>query len=593
MIGQVFSGRYELVEETDAGPVYETFRSKEKLTGKDCTLRIIKAEIAQEPGFLPELRSVVEEASRVTHPSLEHLMGVLSDQNKSFILSEFTPGTTLEDRVKRLSAFSVPVAVATVIDVAEAVSALHAAGIIHGDLSAKTVMSTSADTIKVCVPGLWRAYGNSTRAAVSALRSMAPYLAPEVTAGGMPSPQSDIYATGVLLWQLLTGRLPYPGETPSAIAVKQSTAPYPSLRLATNSVPMPLDKIVEKAMAKDPSSRYRNIEEMLRDLRLLSDALRFGKPLTWPLLQGEGQSVDRVVPEMNVANPRSGKDVAKKKRREDSDGVPGWLQGIAYVAVGAAVMVLAAWFFFNMHRPLALHTPNLVGKSQLEAMQDLEKMGLKMRRVREETSEKYGEGIVVGQTPTVGEDVLEHSYVEVVVSSGSKYVTVPALKGKTVDESKELLKAINLDVSDQMEFVPNSDYERGFVVGQVPDPESKVPRYSKVKLQVASGQRSETPASSERYLLTVTVKNVDSPVLVRVDLSDERGTRTVHEDTHDPNSKFKVSQRGYGDNVEFKVYYDNVLVKTVRPPKPTKSPDDGAPPPDTPAQTDDTGGDAG
>jgi serine/threonine-protein kinase len=141
--------------------------------------------------------------------------------------------------------------------VGEAVSALHASGIVHGDISAKTVVATSADSIKVTVPGLWRAYGISSRAAVAALRAMSPYLAPEVTAGAMPTFQSDIYAMGVLLWQLLTGRLPYPGDTPSSVAVKHATAPYPSLRSVTNSVPMPLDKIVEKAMAKEPSARYR------------------------------------------------------------------------------------------------------------------------------------------------------------------------------------------------------------------------------------------------------------------------------------------------------------------------------------------------
>ncbi|MBS1708887.1 MAG: protein kinase [Armatimonadetes bacterium] len=568
MIGQVFSGRYELVEETDVGPVYETFKAKDKLSGKECTLRLLKSEIAREPGFLPEVRAIVEEVADVTHPNLEQLQGVLSDQGQSYILSEFTPGASLEDRIKRLSSFSVPVAVGTVVEVAEAVSALHAAGIVHGDISGKTVFATSADSIKVCVPGLWRAYGNSARAAVSALRSMAPYLAPEVTAGGMPGFQSDIYAMGVLLWQLLTGRLPYPGDTPSAIAVKHATAPYPSLRQVTSSVPMPLDKIVEKAMAKEPAARYRSVEDLLRDLRLLAEALRFGKPLTWPLQPADAAHVDKVVPEMNVANPKREKSTAK--RSDTSDGVPGWLQGIAYIAVGMAVLVIAAWFYFNIHKPKPLHTPNLVGKSQLEAMQDLQKMGLKLRILpRKEASEKYGEGVVVSQAPTAGEDVLEHSYVEAVVSSGSKFVTVPSLKGKTVEECRDLLKAINLDVSDQIEFVANNDYQRGFVVSQEPEAEKKVTRFSRVKLRVASGEhQDESPTSSERYTLTVAVKNVTSPVLVRVDLSDARGNRTVHEDTHSPDDTFKVSQRAYGDDVTFKVYYDNVLVKTVRPPKP-------------------------
>lgn len=576
MIGQVLVSRYEVLQETDSGPVWTAYKARDRASGKFMSVRVMLPEVAREPGVMEEVEENIGRLARVSHPALERVLALERTQSGAFLVCEFTSGSPLEDRIRRLSSYSVPVAVGTIIEAADAVKALHDAQIVHGDLSGRSIFATATEGVKVTMPGFWSAYGHSARAAVGVLRSMAPYLAPEITSGGMPSVSSDIYALGVVLWQLLTGRLPFAGDTPAAIAAKHLSIPYPSLRSATASVPMPLDEIVKKCMAKQPADRYERVDHLLSDLRNLLDALRFGRPLTWPLNTGASPR-SRVAPELNALDgkpvaktpkPKS-PDPAPSKRmpeREVVDGLPGWVTALGYVAVLAIVGTVAAFAYYSVNKPPNVTVPNVVGKPIAEARKEMETQQLVLRLAKTEPSDRYSAGVVTELRPSAGAPARANAIIDATVSSGSKQVIVPVLRGKSVTDARNLLERMNLEMSTEFEYVPDRELDRDFVAGQSPVAGKKVNRFSKVKLLIANGDRegSSYLGSWQMYRIKIPVPDEGQPVEVKIEKTDSRGTdEVVYQQTHEPGDTVSERFKGYGESVTFVVYLDGAPVKRV------------------------------
>ncbi|MCU0315323.1 MAG: PASTA domain-containing protein [Fimbriimonadaceae bacterium] len=570
MIGTILNRRYELLQEVDQGPVFTTYGAKDRMNSKDVTIRVISQDIGREPEFISALQSVVSTTSSLSHQGLEKVIGLEQDHGVSYVLSESLTGSTLEDRIKRLSSLSVPVSLQIAIEICEVLEALHEAGVVHGDISAKTIVSTATDSAKVTSVGFWQAYAHSTKAAIGVLRDMSPYLAPEVTSGSMPSAASDIYSVGVLLWQLLTGRLPYPGDTPVAIATKHASHPYPSLRNITNSVPQALDELVRKTMEKDPRDRYGTVSALLTDLRLLLDALRFGRPLTWPLRPETSAQPRAVAPELNVARPQSKSDQKKKRsnQRRETDGLPRWFMFLVWCSLITAVLLVGGWLAFNSSRPKPLIVPNLTGKSVSQANEDLAKMGARGRIARREINERFGDGIIISTSPAAGEEFLPSSRIEYVVSMGSRFVVVPDLRGKSKEEARKLLASLGLDISDQLDYRPSSDGASDIVLSQVPASGRRVERSARVRLTLSSGERDpNAPSPLDRrflYTLKITIpRERTGNVRMRVELQDTRGREIVYDASNRPGQVVTLRVEAAGPDAMFTIFWDNVMVKQI------------------------------
>ena len=570
MIGAHLGVRYELTEETEGTPIFDGFKATEKPSGREVRIRVVKDPYRLEPTFVQALRQHADQLRAVNHGSIERVLGFEQEEGIPFLVTEVAPGVTLEERVRRLASFSVPMAVATAIGVVEGLNALHQAGIVHGDVSAKNVVVPTSGSVRLVLPGFWETYRSSSKAGLAMLRGMAPYIAPEVTSGEMPSARSDIYAVGVLLYQMLAGRLPFPGDTAASIAEKHSSSPVPSVRTANPAVPAAMDEIVHKAMSKSPHDRYPDAAALLADLRLLQDALRFGRPVSWPL-QGGPVEPERVVPELNAVEQAKAPAPAPNPRKRppaDQDGVPKWLSAIVYLATATVVVLIGVFVFFNLQKPKLVDLPNVIGMTASEAEKQLGDMGLQMSVLREETSERQPRGVVLDQRPLPGKNkIKENGYVEVVVSSGGKFVEVPDLRGRSIEEARQLLQSLDLNVADDVERVRDEDLDAGLVVRHVPEARKKIERFTRVRLVVSNGNEPVNApggrSGTYTYSLDVTMPAGDVPILVQIDMTDERGTETVHSEEHVGGDKFTVEADGRGEEVMFRIFFDGELVKQV------------------------------
>ena len=579
MIGKILKARYELVGLLHEGPIFSTFAARDRIQGRDLSIRIIKPPFSHEPSFIDRLANTVQKYSVVQSANIERLTSVESEDGTSFVLGDLTRGPSLADRIRKLAPFSIPVSVGTAISILHALDAVHRSGLVHGDLNPQNMAVMADGDVRLELTGIWEAYSASPTAGVIVLPGMAPYLAPEVSAGAMPSTSSDVYSVGILLYELISGRSPYIAETSLAMAMQHSTAATPSLRTMSLAVPVVLDEIVKKAMSKDPAQRYVSASDMIADLRLLQDALRFGRQLSWPLRpealppaqassgRGPGGRPQPVAPRMSAirgtAEPK-----AKGKQKKERD-VPIWLMLLFTMGLTLFVSVLGMWFYQNLRRTVWVTVPNIKNRTIAEAKLVLKDSKLSLRISRRESNDKIEQDSILEVDPEPGQKVREGGQVSVVVSSGTKNVKVPELHGLTVDKAKELLGTLNLTLSETITKVPDPKLPVGAVVRSEPSARAVVQRQSLIHIFISSGPGGDSASTAANdsdgflYTLHLSLKDLSKRTKVRILMLDDDGSRNIYEKMHDSGDTFDITAKGKQPKSMFNIYYDGVLVKSV------------------------------
>lgn len=558
-----------------------------------------------------KLREVIKGAGAVQNEGVERLLDLVDDPSLAYLVSEFSKGAILSERIRKLAPYSVAASVSMVVSILSGLEAIHNSGFVHGDPGAHNIIVQDDGSCRLELPGVWESYSASDTAGVVMLPSMAPYIAPEVSAGGMPTPSSDVYAVGVILYQLLTGRFPYVGETAVATAMKHTSAPTPSARTANTAVPAALDELVRRAMAKEPSVRYRNATQMLDELKRIEGTVRFGKAVATPQRQPQPAYVEPIpVPAATASAstlatpnpaPRAQRFVSEEREPRD---VPLWLVVISTFVLTVVVVMVGGWYWFSSSAPKPLKVPALIGQSKSDAQNSLASLNLQMQVSKSEVNEKYPLDTVIAASPSPGQEVKQGGIVVVVLSAGSRLVTVPDLRGKTTDQAKQLLSGLSLDL-DRVDPVPDSRLKAGLIVRQSPDPKTRVERSTRVNVGISAPAQTQPPVEqrppttqtpvqsvnpNSRYLYTIKIRltKIADPVVLRVDITDSNGTRKIYEAQHFPNEEVSIRTEGYGEHAVFRIYYNGEFVTQV-----SKQADEGSAAPGDSGNNGDNGGNSG
>ncbi len=580
MIGILLKARYELVGLLQDSPIFATYAARDRIQGRDISIRVIKPPFGGEQDFIDRLATTVQKYGIVQNANVERLQSVETDDGITFIIGDLTRGPSLADRIRKLAPFSIQVSVGTAISILHALDSVHRTGLVHGDLNPQNLAVMADGDVRLQLTGIWEAYSASPTAGVVVLPGMAPYLAPEVSAGAMPNSASDVYAVGILLYELIIGQSPYHADTPLALALQHSTAQTPSLRAVSLAVPVVLDEIVKKAMSKDPLSRYGSAGEMFADLRMLQDALRFGRSLSWPLRptvvepgpqktgKGPSSRPQPVAPRMSAIRKDSKNDPDEKVPRKERD-VPTWMWMIFTVGCTLFLVCIGMWIVQNLSKPVWVVVPKIQTLNVVEATNVLKESKLTMRIARRKPSDKIPQDGIIEVDPEPGQKIREGGQVSVVVSSGSRYVAVPDLTGMTVDKAKALLSTLNLDLSENVQNVADPKIAAGIILKTEPPARALVERQTQIRIVVSKGP-SDEPASSPLalgdgyvYNLHLNLKDLNGPTKVRIDMLDESGSKTIYEKIHHSGDTFDVSSKGQKPQATFNIYYDGVLVKSV------------------------------
>jgi beta-lactam-binding protein with PASTA domain/predicted Ser/Thr protein kinase len=498
LIGTVFDGRYKIIRKLGAGGMADVYLAEDQELGRRVAIKILNDRHAADDSFVERFRREAKNAAGLSHPNIVSIYDRGEAEGTYYIAMEYLDGRSLKELIVSRGSAPVRTAIEYARQVLAAVGFAHRHGIVHRDIKPHNVLVGPEGRLKVTDFGIARS-GASQMTEVGSIIGTAQYLSPEQARGSQVDQTSDVYSVGVVLYELLTGQVPFTGDTPLEIAMKHlSQIPKPPSELRPD-VPHDLDMVVLRALAKDPSERYQSAEEMDADLERVLNGLPIGEETesaATAVLSGSGliaAAPTSVITRPTQAAPTRaappgatppagyyGYEGPPRRRR------PVWPWVLAVLLLAAAGV--AAWFAYtkiqeqlNASKPVVV--PDVVGIRASLAVTKIQEQNL-VAHVTHQPSEDVLKGYVIDQDPNAGQHAVKNSTVDLKVSTGKPKVVVPAVIGKSRDDAVSTLTAAGLKpkvVEIHSKKPPDT------VTGQFPHAGTKVTRGSPVQVNVSTG----------------------------------------------------------------------------------------------------------
>jgi tRNA A-37 threonylcarbamoyl transferase component Bud32 len=493
----VVDNRYALVRVLGSGGMAKVYLAHDEVLGRDVALKMLRGAYAEDEEFVERFKREAQAAARLSHP---HIVAVYdrgrAEDGSYYIAMEYVPGGTLKDRIVRDGALAPGVAAGVAEQIADALTAAHEEGVIHRDIKPQNALVTRSGDIKVTDFGIARAAASPSVTATSVVLGTAAYMSPEQAMGKVAGPQSDLYSLGVVLYEMLTGALPFEAENPVAVSMQHVNEPAPSPREVNPEVPEALDAITLRLLAKEPKDRYPSAAALADDLARIQAGLApsvvdaektklIAAPLP-PLPQGRSRTARTAVAPPPVA-----------PQTEDRRPGSGFLRLLAPLLVGVALIAGLAYALTAGDNPdttgpdseqpaveaPGVEVPDVRGQTEDTAIQALRAEGLDVEVEREESSwEQYNS--VVDQSPLPGERVEENETVTLTVGNGPDEVVVPDLVLESAAADTLAFEGLVLG---SVQEVPSDTVPAGQVIETSPAEGTEVDRDTVVDIVVSTG----------------------------------------------------------------------------------------------------------
>jgi len=499
LIDTVFDGRYRILRKLGSGGMANVYLAEDTELGRRVAIKILNERYAEDELFVERFRREAKAAAGLSHPNIVSIYDRGEAQGTYYIAMEVIEGKSLKELIRASGRLRPAQTIAYARQILSALRFAHRNGIVHRDIKPHNVLIGAEERLKVTDFGIARA-GASQMTEAGSIMGTAQYLSPEQARGAQVTAASDLYSVGVVMYEMLTGEVPFGGDNPVEIAMKHvSERPRPpSARV--QGVPPELDQIVLRCLAKNPADRYQTAEELDADLARVEAGLPVARETTeaaTAVLRGVSAPAPtqalppRQTPSGGTARPprRPPYDPYAEARRKKRSIVP-WL----FVLVLLAAAAVAGWYVYQQVQDRLIDAqpvpvPNVVGIVEQKAVDKIKEKGLESD-VRRRFDDEVVAGVVISQVPGASTRVAKGETVTIVVSKGIEQVTVPKVSGLALEEALAALDQAGLKADPK--YVFSDKVEPGIVISQDPKPDGEVAKGTVVELKVSKGAETVT-----------------------------------------------------------------------------------------------------
>ncbi|EEW92838.1 Stk1 family PASTA domain-containing Ser/Thr kinase [Granulicatella elegans] len=522
--GRTLNGRYKIQSLIGTGGMAAVYLAKDLILDRLVAIKVLRLDFRQNDDAMRRFRREALSATQLTHPNIVGVYDVGQSQEMNYIVMEYVEGTDLKDYVRQKGALHPIEAVRIMMQIVSAIAAAHQNRIIHRDIKPQNILIDKEGNVKITDFGIAVALSDTSLTQTNTLLGSVHYLSPEQARGGMATIQTDIYALGIVLYELLTGKVPFDGESAVSIALKHFQEPLPTIVNPIAMVPQSLENIVLKATAKDPMHRYRSCYEMFQDLKTCLDSTRlYEKKFVPASFSGETkvltpihtQKVKPIQTSKEIPVVEMDEEKPVKKRRKWP-----WLILLLLISI---VGIMA--FVFLQSSPKEVQVPDVTNLTEAAAKTKLADAKLNVTDVIQIKSDEIESGKVIETNPKAGSTVKEKSKIAIKVSSGKEAITMKDYRNKNYEAARDELKKLGFTVEKQEE---NSDsVESGKVISQSIAPNQKVEGKDPViTLVVSKGESSIKMANLTGYTRAGAIEYANSNNLA-LTITEEENEATV------------------------------------------------------------------
>jgi serine/threonine-protein kinase len=612
MIGRKLANRYHILEKIGGGGMAIVYKARCTLLNRIVAVKVLRPQFAHDEEFVKKFRREAQSSASLSHPNIVGIFDVGQDKSDYFIVMEYIDGMTLKEYIQSKGVLEVKESMKIAKEVAEALAHAHDNSIIHRDIKPHNILLTKNMSVKVTDFGIAKAITGNTLTVqnTGSVMGSVHYFSPEQAKGSYAGVQSDIYSLGIVMYEMLTGQLPFDGESPISIAIKHIQEKVQPIREIKPDIPEDIAKIVEKCLQKNKDIRYNNIRDLLDDIQ---SWLKYGK-VDIQLEEYTNQQT-QVFGGLDSESLKEKKDESKDKKKSVKKGIK-----LAILIILLVSLPLLGYFGIKnlLHVPdvvvpnveglrlndaiailkergleytitedvyhaeipvnhvvyqhpipntkvkkgreitLTLSSgpqlvtvPEVIGQEERVAKITIEQAGLRVA-IEQESHETVPQGYVIRQTP-LGGNLLKGETVTLVISTGPREVELPNLIGLTVDEAKELLSYINIAVRFVTYEPSQGDSPSGIVI-----------RHSHqdnplVQPGITSIDLVARPFEKKTRTFTINNSGIDNSYELKVVVKDLGGQRTIYENIVDPQEGELEIVVNYWEKGEVEIYRDNEL----------------------------------
>lgn len=507
MIGHILDNRYKILEEVGTGGMAVVYKAQDILLDRIVAVKILLAKYGDDHDFVVRFRQEAQAAAKLSHPNIVNIYDVGYDENVHYIVMEYVRGETLKEYIEKHGHLPINTSIQITFDIGEALENAHKNGIVHCDIKPHNILVTETGRIKVADFGIARAINSSaTNKDDHAVLGSVHYFSPEQASGGPVDERTDIYSLGVVMYEMMTGVVPFEGETAISVALQHVQDDIPLPTKYNRRIPRLVEQCILKAMAKNPDDRFQSIAEMMSELRLSQGFVNTNKG-AMPIIKNNFAT--QKIPPLKSPEEEQKKNIFSRML----DSISSHSKKSIIIGMLGVFVVAFMWAFFsfgNFWSTQDITVPDVTGKQVEIAKEILSKEHLNVS-VNEIESDEVPVGEVITQTPSGGAVVKENRTIYLTVSKGNQgsEVLMPDLRDLTLDEAKKKLSEIGLTIG-SVHYAESEKYENGKIISQSPASPRKVAKGASVDVIICRKAEKKNDAKNGQDAPTVSGMTLDT-----------------------------------------------------------------------------------